>query len=167
MRGEKVSIKDVQEFYLMVEKDQTLKKDIEEVDKKYKSKEIKWEMLPSLINKEIIPIAKKKGLVFSSEEFINYLKEKNGLAEEDLSDVIGGLSPKQAVLGLSGVLLLSIGAGIGTQFIARSVDSSSKQQIEQRIDKNKKIESKTDKEKKDSENKGVKGKEKTIINSRI
>ncbi|MDQ5983711.1 MAG: hypothetical protein RUMPE_00737 [Eubacteriales bacterium SKADARSKE-1] len=132
---------DVKKFYLMVEKDEVLRKELLEMDKRYQQKDIKRVMLPALIEKEIIPIAKKRRLNFSTEEFMEYLEEKrNILTEEDLLDVSGGLSPRQAAIGLSGVLLLSIGAGIGTQLIVRSIDNQPEQRMEQRIGREKKTE---------------------------
>ncbi|MDQ5983712.1 MAG: hypothetical protein RUMPE_00738 [Eubacteriales bacterium SKADARSKE-1] len=129
----------VKKFYALSEKDLGLKAELLDMDKKYGKNDITRATLPSLIKKEVIPIAKKRGLVFSVEEFIECLEEKKSkLGKEDLLEVSGGLSPKQAALGLSGVLLLSVGAGIGSQFIARAIDKYQQQRIEQKVDIEKK-----------------------------
>ena len=67
----------------------------------------------TFIENEIIPIARKKGLTFTSEDFLEYSEDQmRALSKEDLLNVSGGFSSKSAVEALLLTFLGSF-AGVG------------------------------------------------------
>ena len=106
-----MSRENVKKFYDLVENDASLKKELEGLDEKIKVSQTDLNNLRGLVKKEIIPVAKKRGLDFTAEELLTYANDKYmKLTEEDLMDISGGISAKNSAIGLSAVLLLSLGS---------------------------------------------------------
>ncbi len=106
-----MSRENVKKFYDLVENDASLKKELEGLDEKIKVSQTDLNNLRGLVEKEIIPVAKKRGLDFTAEELLTYANDKYmKLTEEDLMDISGGISAKNSAIGLSAVLLLSLGS---------------------------------------------------------
>ena len=105
-----MSVKNVENFYLMVKRDIELKEKLEQIKKKLETE--KKEVSLDDLEQKIISLAHKYDCDFTKEELDAYLeKVKSQMSEEELLKISAGISKRLAVLGLSGALITSIGTG--------------------------------------------------------
>jgi hypothetical protein len=78
-----------QKFIKLMEEDEKLKAQVEKIVGKHSKKNLTREAAEKLINEEIMPIAKQKGLEFTYAELLN----SNGkLSDDELDKVVGGVT---------------------------------------------------------------------------
>ncbi len=112
-------MENVKKFYDLAEKDEGLKTELIKVNERIKSKQSDFDGIKKLIEDEILPLAKKKGLGFTVDELMSFANQKyTELSEEELLEVSGGLSARSAAIGLSTVLLLSLGGTSAKDFLS-------------------------------------------------
>ena len=95
-----MSLKNVENFYLLLSKDKNISKELENKIDEYKEHGV---FSKAFIKEVIIPIAQNHGLIFSFSEFADYIKNRYiGLTKEqlkilddsELEVVVGGISEK-------------------------------------------------------------------------
>lgn len=97
---------DVQKFYELLSKDETLIAQLKEKAENVSNED----ELVSFLENELTPAAKKRGLNITLEDVVNYEKEK--LEMDDLDNISGGISAK-LLLTSGGIFSLLLGAGFG------------------------------------------------------
>lgn len=169
-----MSREDVKKFYDLVEKDMSLAKELEDLNEKIKVNQTDFNKLRSLVEKEIIPIAKRKNLDFNAEELLTYANDKYmQLTEEDLMDISGGVSARNSAIGLSAVLLLSLGSTAAINLLTpkNNLNQSISHSRPMNVDNNK--EDKNKENKKENENdrketpKSAKNEVETLKNKKV
>ena len=104
-----MSREDVKKFYELVKSNKQVAKEINDINEEIRREKKNAINDDYVINKKIIPIAKKNYLDFTAKEFIDYTKEQIWtLDEDDLLNVSGGLSlAGKAVAGLFSFMSLA------------------------------------------------------------
>ena len=104
-----MSREDVKKFYELVKSNKQVAKEINDINEEIRREKKNAINDDYVINKKIIPIAKKNHLDFTAKEFIDYTKEQIWtLDEDDLLNVSGGLSlAGKAVAGLFSFMSLA------------------------------------------------------------
>lgn len=90
MEAEIVSKVNAQKFVNLMQEDESLKAQVKEIVGKYNTGNFTKEVAEKLINNEIIPIAKARGLDFSFAELQN--PNDGELSDSDLEKVLGGIT---------------------------------------------------------------------------
>ena len=97
----------VKKFYEMMRTDEHLKEELAKLKEELEKSDKKFLDDEYVIEKKIIPLAKKYGLEFTASEFVSYTKEKmTELSEEDLLNISGGVG----ILSFVGLGLLGLAA---------------------------------------------------------
>ena len=97
----------ISEFYKKLEQngniDSTLKEKIQHIENK--------DDLKKIIEDEIIPLSRKMGMDFTSDELMDYEKQvSRTLSDTELGNISGGLSNKGLLLGgLTSLMFLGLG----------------------------------------------------------
>ena len=121
-----MSMENVKKFYELAEIDKEFAQKLARLDSEMSLEASDLANLKDIVNEKIIPLAKEKGLDFTAEEMVDFANEKYlQLSEEDLLDVSGGVSPKAAALGLSSVLMLSLGSAAAINLMNNNHDDVS------------------------------------------
>lgn len=121
-----MSMENVKKFYELAEIDKEFAQKLARLDSEMSLEASDLANLKDIVNEKIIPLAKGKGLDFTAEEMVEFANEKYlQLSEEDLLDVSGGVSPKAAALGLSSVLMLSLGSAAAINLMNNNHDDVS------------------------------------------
>jgi len=134
----------VEKFYLKVKQDIELKEKLEQIKKKLETD--KKEVSLDDLKQKIISLAHKYNCDFTKNDLDLYLeKVKSQMTEEELLKISAGISKRLAVLGLSGVLLTSLGTGVALNLGLNRFESIQEQ-------KNKEIEHRQEVREKRSKN---------------
>lgn len=124
-----MSKKNVENFYLKVKQDIELNEKLEQIKKKLEISEKKVSL--DDLKQKIISLAYEYNCDFTKKELDEYLEEvKSQMSEEELLKISAGISKKLAILGLSGILLTSLGTGIAMNACINRVEEIQKQKNE-------------------------------------
>ncbi len=120
-----MSMENVKKFYELALKDEELKRELKRINERITVKQSDFVGIRKLVEEEILPLAKKRGLDFTADEIVSFANEQyTKLSEEDLLEVSGGLSTRNTAIGLSTVLLLSLGATSAINLLSHKDDLS-------------------------------------------
>ena len=110
--------KEILDFYNSISQDQSLKERLSQKIKDIKNQED----LKTLINTEILPLAKKHGFNFTVEDFLKNEKESaQKLPKEDLLNINGGISLKSILSG-SILSLIMLNTGLSETMVSHAMD---------------------------------------------
>ena len=121
-----MSRENVKKFYDMIKEDTVLSDSLNSLNEKIKLETSDFARLKEIVNENIIPLAKERGLDFTADELLDYANEKYiELDSEDLLDVSGGrMSARNTAIGLASVLFLSMGTGTAINFLSSTPNST-------------------------------------------
>ncbi len=107
-----MSIKNVEKFLNLAKADEDLKIKLVDVSRSLQKNGGKIPNEEKFIKDKIVPLARKKGVLFTAKDFLKYAdKQVTTLSEEDLLNVSGGLSNRSTAAVLLTTFLGSLGVG--------------------------------------------------------
>ncbi len=135
-----MSIKNVEKFLNLVKSNENLQKELILINEKLQKEEGNEE---KIIADNVVPLAKKNGIIFTADDFLQYANEQmSALSEEDLLNVSGGANLKRtaAVWLFAGLTAASFAAPAAQKFLLKqptsSVTTSSKNQSSEEDSRN-------------------------------
>ncbi len=110
-----MSIKNVEKFLNLVKSNEKLQKELILINEKLQKEEGNEE---KIIADNVVPLAKKNGIIFTAKDFLQYANEQmSALSEEDLLNVSGGISARNTAAALLVTFLGSLGVGAAVNLL--------------------------------------------------
>ena len=119
-----MSVKNVKKFLDLAKSNEKLQKELILINKKLQKQEGNEE---KFIADNIVPLAKKNGVIFTAKDFLKYADEQmSTLSEEDLLNVSGGANAKRTAMAwlFAGITAASFAAPAVQQFFSEQPTSS-------------------------------------------